>query len=306
MDTYYRNNPGGELDSNRRAATSSGTNLTAYSSRRQLVQTNIPPIASLVTTREKLYGTISLLIGIAAYTISLIMIFGFFLAPFLLISTFITHGLFLGGLRSNSIRISHEQLPELNSIVEEICSALQMPVPAVYVSNGEGMFNAFATRLLSRDFVVVYSNILEMAYEKGEAEVAFVLAHELGHVKRRHTKFRFFHYPATFIPFLGLAYSRACESTCDRIAAAVCPDGAAWGLVALAAGSRIYRRVSLDALYRQVDAEQGFWTWFHEILSTHPNLVKRIKRLADVPPPGSAVSQTSNTSLPTRFSRLRS
>jgi len=181
-----------------------------------------------------------------------------------------------------------------------------MPVPTVYVANGEGMLNAFATRLLSRDFVVIYSNILEMAYEKGEAEVAFVLAHELGHVKRRHTKFRFLHYPASLIPFFGLAYSRACESTCDRIAAAVCPEGAAWGLVALAAGSRIYRRVSLDALYRQVEAEQGFWTWFHEILSTHPNLIKRIKLLATDFNSTVPSSKTMTNSMGSRYSRLRS
>jgi len=116
-----------------------------------------------------------------------------------------------------------------------------------------------------------------MAYEKGEAEVAFVLAHELAHIKRRHTKFRYLHHPASFVPFLGLAYSRACEFTCDHIAKALCPEGAKWGLVALATGSKIYRQVNLPALYRQFDEEHGFWTWFHEILSTHPNLVRRIK-----------------------------
>lgn len=292
------NDPGGRFDSK------SIDNIP----RRRLIRPDVPDLSTLVTSREKVYGTISLIIGIAAYMLSVLLIFGIVLAPFMLLITFITHGFFVGGLRSSSIRISPQQLPELNAIVEEICTALRMPVPVVYVANGEGMLNAFATRLLSRDFVVVYSNILEMAFERGDAEVAFVLAHELAHIKRRHTKFRFLHYPATCVPFLGNAYSRACETTCDRFAAAVCPEGARWGLVALATGSKIYRRISLDALYRQVEEEQGFWTWFHEILSTHPNLVKRIKSLGLNPIPGTGydgVKQPGGHQLQDLISRLR-
>lgn len=275
------------------------------------LETMIPPINSLVTTREKVYGTISLTIGIAVYLLMFLLLIGFVLAPLWLLLTIVTHGLFLGGLKSCSIRISHNQLPELYTIVERICETLAMPVPSVYITNGEGMFNAFATRLLSRDYVLIYSNILEMAFEQGEAEVAFVLAHELAHVKRRHTKFRFLHQPASLIPFLSTAYSRACESTCDRIAAAICPQGAKWGLVALATGSKIYRKVSLQALYRQVEEEHGFWTWFHEILSTHPNLVKRIKTAGLAASDYNEFSMTSSdnvrlNSLKRRMSSLRS
>ena len=150
------------------------------------------------------------------------------------------------------MRISPKQLPELYKIIEEICGALSMDVPNVYVSNGEGRLNAFATRLLSRDFVVIYSNILELAFEKGEAEVTFVLAHELAHIKRKHTKFVWVKMPSHIVPFLSNAYSRACETTCDQIAAAICPEGARWGLVALAAGSKVYRRASLEEFYSNI------------------------------------------------------
>lgn len=234
---------------------------------------------SYVLNREKTYSAIALTLAIFFY---LVLICALNLAllvivPILALFGMIGHGLFCGHLRGSCIRINHEQFPEINQMVEEICSKLNMPVPAVYIMNGEGILNAFATRLLSRDFVVLYSNILEMAYEKGMNEVAFVLAHELAHIKQGHTKWQFLYFPAYIIPFLEKAYSRARESTCDRIAAGICPNGAKWGLVALATGKKLYRRVNLPVLYKQFDKEYGFWAWFAEILSDHPSLVRRIK-----------------------------
>jgi len=97
MDPYYPHNPKNELDASRKAASNTGSGFAAQLPVRKLVNSNIPPISNLVTKKEKFYGTISLLIGIGTYSASLLMIFGFFLAPILLLTTFITHGLFLGG-----------------------------------------------------------------------------------------------------------------------------------------------------------------------------------------------------------------
>jgi Zn-dependent protease with chaperone function len=101
----------------------------------------------------------------------------------------------------------------------------------------------------------------------------------LAHVKRGHVKWAWVDIPADMIPFFGNALSRAREYTCDRIAQALVPEGATMGLVALAAGTKIYRRVNLKALYEQQDSEWNFWTWFSEIHSTHPNLLNRIRAL---------------------------
>jgi Zn-dependent protease with chaperone function len=59
-------------------------------------------------------------------------------------------------------------------------------VPAIYVVQAGGTPNAFATHFVSRNFAVVYSDVVEFAYEHGEAELAFVLAHVLAHVKLGH------------------------------------------------------------------------------------------------------------------------
>lgn len=140
-----------------------------------------------------------------------------------------------------------------------------------------GLLNAFAARFLGRNFVVLFSDVLELAYAQGESAVAFVLAHELAHIKRRHLTWRAVLYPAMLVPFLGTAYMRACEYTCDRLAAYAEPAGAISGLLVLAAGKTLYGQVNVRAFDRQVDDDGGFWVRFAEMLSTHPNLPKRLR-----------------------------
>jgi len=130
-----------------------------------------------------------------------------------------------------------------------------------------------------KDMIVISADVLELAYEFGQNELAFVIAHELSHVKLGHVKQAWLHIPGGMVPFLGSAYSRACEYSCDRIAQHYAPEGALFGLVALAAGTKLYRQVNLKAMYDDADASWGFWTWYHEIQSTHPNLVNRIRSI---------------------------
>lgn len=154
-------------------------------------------------------------------------------------------------------------------------------MPAIYVIQQGGALNAFATKFIRRDFVVVYSDVLELAYQQGEDEVAFVLAHELAHIKRRHVFWQWLLAPAKWMPPLGQAYSRSCEYTCDRIAAHLRPGGAPGGLLVLASGKRLYRTVDPHAFVEQGESERGFWVWFAEIMSSHPRLPRRIQALED-------------------------
>ncbi|MBI4230143.1 MAG: M48 family metallopeptidase [Planctomycetes bacterium] len=200
----------------------------------------------------------------------------------------VMHGLFIGSLRGNGIRVSATQFPEVDRMAREIAGQMGLiPVPAVYVLESGGILNAFATRFLGRDFVAIYSEILRLAYEQGEAAVAFVVAHELAHVKRGHLKRRWLLLPSRLLPFLGKAYSRACEYTCDRYGVKHRPEGAVPGLLALAAGGSLYRKVNVQEYQNQPATERGFWIWLAEKLSTHPNLPKRIAaavHLGAVPP----------------------
>jgi Zn-dependent protease with chaperone function len=240
---------------------------------------NYVDVDQLVHPREKFYGGISAAFGWFIYGISALCLIGLVLAPLAMLGSFIVNGIHLGALRSRGIKVSADQFPEVHALIEKYCTLLRMEIPEVYVLQEHGLLNAFANRLHRKDRLVIYSEVLELAYKQGERELAFVVVHELTHVKRGHVRWAWLHIPADIIPFLGSAYSRACEYTCDRVATDLVPDGALYGLVALATGTKLYRRVNLRALYDQQEEEWGFWTWYHEIQSTHPNLMNRIRAI---------------------------
>jgi Zn-dependent protease with chaperone function len=234
----------------------------------------------LIYPKEKLYFVISLVISIIIYIALIVSIVGIVYIVLGALIAVLTHGFFLGQIRGNAVRVSEKQFPEVFRIATELAQQMQLnPLPAIYVLQAGGLLNAFATRFLGRNFVIIYSDVLELAYEKGEAELAFVLAHELAHIKRKHMSKRLLLYPSLLVPFLGHAYSRACEYTSDRFGAHFRPDGALGGIAVLAAGKKLYRNVNQQEFSNQSFSETGFWIWFAEILSTHPNLPKRVNEI---------------------------
>jgi Zn-dependent protease with chaperone function len=234
-------------------------------------------MGNLVHPKEKTYFAICLAFSILVYLVLTISIVGLVYVVLAVPIVLFTQGLFIGRLRGNAIAVSTRQFPELHQLTTDLARKMDMQPPAVYVLEAGGFLNAFATRFLGRDFVVLYSDVLEAAYEQGEPAVAFVVAHELAHIKRGHLKWRWAVYPGMLFPFLGSAYLRACEYTCDRMAAHYRPDGAVQGLLLVAAGRELYQRMSAHEYVRQADAESGFWTSFAEILQTHPHLPKRVR-----------------------------
>ncbi|HEX2998926.1 MAG TPA: M48 family metalloprotease, partial [Armatimonadota bacterium] len=82
-------------------------------------------------------------------------------------------------------------------------------------------------------------------------------------------------------PFLGSAYSRACEYTCDSIGAHLVPRGAVDGLLVLAAGKRLYDKVNVNQFAGQTVSERGFFVWLAEVFSTHPPLAARVRAVSD-------------------------
>jgi Zn-dependent protease with chaperone function len=89
-------------------------------------------------------------------------------------------------------------------------------------------------------------------------------------------------------PFLAGAYSRACEYTCDRFGNALEPEGGVDGLLVLAAGRDLYTQVNAAVYSSQRETETGFFVRFAEILSTHPNLPKRVAALNAIRKPVAA------------------
>lgn len=185
----------------------------------------------------------------------------------------------IGYIRGNAVKLGPKQFPDIYQVVMSQSQALGLNrIPEVFLLQQGGLLNAFATRFMGSDYVVLYSDLMEEAYKKNQETVDFVIAHELGHIKRNHILKRLIVLPSLMIPFLGNAYSRACEYTCDSIGASLSPEGAHSGLLVLAAGKQLYRKVDAHFFIEQRQTESGFWTWFAEKISTHPHLTNRLAR----------------------------
>lgn len=213
-----------------------------------------------------------------------------YLVGFMLL-TFVMHAYTMGHIRGNGVRVSARQFPLLQRLVEAHAAKLGMEsVPEVYVMESGGVLNAFAARLFGGRFIIVYSDVLALAQRQGEAAVGFIVGHELGHHWRGHLTWHLLLTPGRFVPYLGPAYSRACEYTCDRVGAWCQPDGAIDGLVVLAAGGWLHKQVDVDEFAEQAKTDRGFWIRRAEIISSHPRLPKRVAALLErgAPKPGSS------------------
>jgi Zn-dependent protease with chaperone function len=198
-------------------------------------------------------------------------------------ASFVMRGLFIGHVRGNGIKVSRKQFPELMAMADRHARRLGMEqTPDVFVLQSGGILNAFATRFLGRNFVVLYSDVLALATQKGERAVSFVLGHEMGHVQRKHMTWHAVLLPALAIPFFGSAYRRACEYTCDRFGNALEPEGGLDGLLVLAAGRELYHQVNVGEFSAQRESESGFFVDFAEKIASHPHLTKRVAALAAV------------------------
>lgn len=190
-------------------------------------------------------------------------------------------------LRGNATEVSEQQLPDLHKQLTFCCETLHVPsIPAMYVQNGNGVMNAFATWFLGQKYVILLSGVVD-AMAPNPNGVRFYIGHELGHLLRHDNPVTaFLRWPALRLPLLGAAFSRARESTCDLhgLACSESPELAARSLAALAAGARSWAKVSLDGYRRQVAAGSGFWMSFHELVASYPWTSKRVVRVLDKNP----------------------
>ncbi|MFJ7825754.1 M48 family metallopeptidase [Psychrobacillus sp. NPDC096623] len=239
---------------------------------------------ALTSNREIPYFVISIIFSLLLYILAIVSLFGIAILLILFAFLLYANAIMLGSIRGNGIRISEKQFPDEYARVLYLSEKMNIKkVPDVFVIHSEGAFNAFATRFLGRNMVVIYSEVFELAREKGEAELDFIIAHELSHVKRRHVWKNILIMPAQFIPFLAQAYSRSCEYTCDREAAYFIQNGVAakQALTILGIGKRLYTEVNEDAYLEQIHMESNVAVWLSEVLSTHPLLPKRIQAVGN-------------------------
>lgn len=222
------------------------------------------------------YGGLALLAMANAQTTGMIVTYALLFA----LAGLMVHGMALGRIRGNGVLVSERQFPELHRLVTEHAQRLNLGyTPTTYVLQSGGVLNAFATKMLGRRFIIVYAELLALAMQRGQAAVSFIVGHEVGHHWRGHLKWRWLTAPARLVPYLGAAYSRCCEYTCDRVGAFCAPDGAIDGLLVLAAGSQLYPQVNVQEFAAQAVSDKSYWIRRAEIVSTHPRLPKRVAAL---------------------------
>jgi Zn-dependent protease with chaperone function len=243
-----------------------------------------PPRASISVERWPSEIPLLCLVAVAAFWIWValaISIFGIAYAAILGIFFFVSHVAFVTYVRGSAVRLSEQQFPELYTRVVELSRRAGLEaVPDAYLMQAGGSLNAFATKLFRSRMIVLFSELLDAC---GDDETArdMVIGHEIGHLKSRHLDFHWLLLPGYLVPFLGSAYSRARELTCDRWGRALCGDaaGAARGLAVLAAGGRLGPRVDLAAYIDQRrDLDTG-WLTLGRWLAPYPPLSKRVELL---------------------------
>lgn len=191
-------------------------------------------------------------------------------------------------LLRRAIRVTPRAAPGLAAVVGRAADRLRASGVHVFVAPG-GTLNAYTFGLLPPKVVVLDSALLRVM---DRDELAFVVGHEMGHVRLGHTWLNSLvggmaGIPSPFLASTLLAmaflwWNRACEYSADRAGMLACgkPGKAISALVKMAAGPGVHTQEGLMRALRRIDAEDdGLLGSLGEALSTHPMTIRRIERL---------------------------
>lgn len=234
---------------------------------------------SLVYKNEKNLTTIAVIISGIIWLTALFASFGILLIYILFGYLFFlfAHSVFISHLQGSAVKIGQEQYPDLYDGLVRACGKIGLKeIPEAYLLRTD-YFNALATRFLGRNFVVLFTDVVD-ALEAHPDAINFYIGHELGHIHRKHLSWMVFLAPASILPLLGAALKRAKEYTCDRYGVAACnsEESIKFAIAAIAAGNSRWKHINLDAYLAQIKMTSGFWMSFNELTSDYPWLTKRM------------------------------
>ena len=231
---------------------------------------------------EKPLFVLIVLFSVGIWALLAISILGLAYVALIGLFLFFVHLAFVTHLRGSAVRLGPTQFPELYARLQELARAAGLErEPEAYLLESGGSLNAMATKFFRGRMIVLFSDLLDACGEDAAAR-DMVIGHEIGHLKSGHLDHLLLTGPGRLVPFLGAAYSRACERTCDRWGAALCGDaaGAVRGLAVLAAGGSHAKHLNLQAYVAQRrDLDTG-WMTLGSWLSTYPPLSERVELLA--------------------------
>ena len=238
---------------------------------------------TVVSPKETSYFVVAIVLAVCGWLALTLMTVGviWIILVILGVVVWFANGLLVAGLRADAVEVHPNQLGRLDSAFRQVCATLGVArIPELYIIQSGGALNAFATRHAGRHFVVIYSDMLE-ALGPDSPEMRFLLGHEIGHIRRHHVLMRLLLAPALFLPLIGPAYSRSCETTCDRhgVLAAGDVDSSMRAMMTLAGGKTVGREMDPHHFAEQNLARRGFFVSWYELISGYPTLSRRVRDL---------------------------
>jgi Zn-dependent protease with chaperone function len=191
----------------------------------------------------------------------------------------------LARIKTNAVRVSESQLPEVNEAVNRCVAALKIDRPEVYVVQ-HNIWNAFAAKLAGQKIVVLYTGAIDSILLTGDMrQLTWLVGHEMGHHAAGHTKWTHtLASPGGWFFWVFLWYSRRRELTCDRVGL-YCVGDVGSSLLALSnltAGAQLARKVNVEQAMNDWVACRGeFFVRYSTIYSTHPPLLWRFLHLRE-------------------------
>src|SRR5690349_308339 len=118
----------------------------------------------LVYPRERTLGKLTLVLGILAWIALIVGTGGVALAALLagFVVYLFLHSALISHIKGNGVQLTEAQFPELHAQFAACCDRLELRRrPQAYVLNGGGTLNAFATKFLGTQYVVLLSGAVE-------------------------------------------------------------------------------------------------------------------------------------------------
>jgi Zn-dependent protease with chaperone function len=190
---------------------------------------------------------------------------------------------FAAHLKTNAVRVSETQLPEVYHIVKTSCERLGMEMPEVYVMQ-QNVWNSFATKIFGRRMVVLLSGAVDSILLKGDMqELSWLVGHELGHLWAGHLNMsQKLAKLGGWLIWVNLWHSRRAEFTCDRVGL-YCSGSLKSSQLAIinaTVGAQLAGRVNIGEAMNQWQQHSGeFFVKYRTLYSTHPHLLARLDYL---------------------------
>ena len=173
--------------------------------------------------KEKNYYTFMMVVSVIVWLLCLVGVLAalVFCLPLILIGLFVSwlsSQYFKAVVFGNSIQVNEKQFPEIDRIVKDFSRELGLSrVPLVFVENGNGSVNAFAVKMLSKKYVILKSDLVDLMLRRGRTdELAMIIGHELAHHAAGHTAF---FRNLAILPGRGLRSGLRIDGRPDRICA---------------------------------------------------------------------------------------